>query len=76
MADIVLPPECIHNIGRSWQNQANENPLPWLTENDPGNPGVRYFTLKEFFSNDDDQEITKARRQIMQSGPVPIILVV
>jgi hypothetical protein len=75
MAVQVNSLECIHIMSGSWQNQVNENPLPWLTENDPDNPGVRYFTLKEIYRLDNDhQEINKARRQIMQSGPVPVIL--
>ena len=28
-----------------WQNQLKANPLPWLLEPDPVNPGVRYFAL-------------------------------
>jgi len=59
----------------SWQDKLNENPLPWLMEKDLDNPGVRYFTLKEINCLDNDHhEVNNAQRQIMESGPVPVIL--
>ena len=31
-----------------WLSKLNSNPLPWLLEYDPENPGVRYFAIQEF----------------------------
>ncbi len=51
------------------------DPLPWLLEPDPVNPGVRYFALRDLLDkHEDDPELRQARAQIMTSGPVPAIL--
>jgi len=51
------------------------DPLPWLLEPDPENPGVRYFALTELLDRpSDDSEALAARREVMTSGPVPVIL--
>jgi hypothetical protein len=51
------------------------DPLPWLLEKDDANPGVRYFALQELLGKaPDDQEVTGARRAVMFTGPVPVIL--
>ncbi len=53
----------------------NEDPLPWLLEPDPDNPGVRYFALRELLDRpEDDAEVQAARAAIMSTGPVPAIL--
>jgi hypothetical protein len=30
-----------------WEELLNDDPLPWLLEDDPQNPGVRYFVLRD-----------------------------
>ncbi len=51
------------------------DPLPWLLEPDPANPGVRYFALTELLDRPgDDPEVVAARRAVMTNGPVPAIL--
>jgi hypothetical protein len=51
------------------------DPLPWLLDDDPENPGVRYFTLSELMGlPPDDPEVVGARDAVMRSGPVPAIL--
>jgi hypothetical protein len=51
------------------------DPLPWLLENDPDNPGIRYFALRDLIGlAPQDPEVLAARRRIMQTGPVPVIL--
>ncbi len=53
----------------------NGDPMPWLLEPDPANPGVRYFALRDLLERPEaDPEVTQARAQIMASGPVPAIL--
>jgi hypothetical protein len=53
----------------------NDDPLPWLLEDDPANPGVRYFTLKDLMGvAADSPELNAAQEAVMVSGPVPIIL--
>ena len=37
-------------MGDVLMEQLNGDPLPWLLENDPQNPGVRYFALRELLS--------------------------
>ena len=49
--------------------------LPWLLEEDPENPAVRYFALTQLLSRPpEDAEVAEARAAIMRSGPVPRIL--
>jgi hypothetical protein len=58
-----------------WLQRLNGDPLPWLLEPDPANPGVRYFALRELLGRpEDDPEVRQARAAIMTTGPVPAIL--
>jgi hypothetical protein len=58
-----------------WRRVLNDDPLPWLLEPDPANPGVRYFALTELLDRPaDDPEVVEARHAVMSSGPVPAIL--
>ncbi|HLF71214.1 MAG TPA: nitrogen fixation protein NifH [Dehalococcoidia bacterium] len=53
----------------------NADALAWLLEPDEANPGVRYFALRNLLGRpEDDAEVVAARRDVMQSGPVPKIL--
>lgn len=59
----------------NWIDMLNENSLPWLLEQDPDNPGPRYFALRDLLDlPQDDPEMGVARKQVMASGPVPVIL--
>jgi hypothetical protein len=58
-----------------WRQRLKGDPLPWLLEPDPANPGVRYFALRELLDRPaDDQEVVEARQAVLTSGPVPAIL--
>jgi hypothetical protein len=60
---------------RNQLKRLNSDPLPWLLEPDPANPGVRYFALCELLDrSEDDPEVQAARAAIMRTGPVPLIL--
>ena len=60
---------------KSWQPYLKGDPLPWLLEPDPQNPGVRYFALCDLLDRpEDDSEVREARATIMTTGPVPTIL--
>jgi hypothetical protein len=49
--------------------------LSWLLEPDPGNPAVRYFTLRDLLDRPiDEPEVVRAGAEVMTSGPVPAIL--
>ena len=49
--------------------------LSWLLEPDPQNPGVRYFALRDLLDRSPDElEVRQARKEMMTSGPVPVIL--
>jgi len=51
------------------------DPLSWLLEPDPINPGARYFALRHLLSKDEcDPEVQSAREAVMATGPVPAIL--
>lgn len=51
------------------------DPLPWLLEPDPANPGVRYFALRHLLDRPaDDPDVVAAQAAVMASGPVPAIL--
>lgn len=53
----------------------NADSLPWLLEDDPANPGVRFQALTELLARPkDDAEVVAAQRAVMTSGPVPAIL--
>ncbi len=59
----------------TWTKLLNGNPLPWLLEKDPENPGVRLFALRDIISlEQDDPEYMQAQAKVMESGPVPEIL--
>jgi hypothetical protein len=59
----------------SWQTKLNDNSLAWLLEPDEVNPGVRYFALRDLLDRPEpDQEVIQARRAVMATGPVPVIL--
>lgn len=58
-----------------WRDMLNADPLPWLLEDDPQNPGVRYFALCGLMDKPlDDTQVVAARAAVMQTGPVPVIL--
>lgn len=58
-----------------WSQILNGDPLPWLLEIDPENPGVRYFAMIDLLNRDlEDHDVKAARNEIMISGPVPKIL--
>ena len=49
--------------------------MDWLLEEDPDNPGVRYFALTDLLGHPaDDPEVQAARQAVMERGPVPVIL--
>ena len=47
--------------------------LAWLLAEDPQNPGVRYFTLRDLLGAE-EPELATARAAVMETGPVPKIL--
>lgn len=56
-----------------WKALLKTDATKWLLEEE--NPSVRYFTLKDILDKPEhDQEVQKAKREIMQSGIVPDIL--
>jgi len=58
-----------------WRGGLNDDPLPWLLEPDPDNPGMRYFVLRDLLDlPEDDPDVVAARSAIMVTGPVPAIL--
>ena len=60
---------------RSWINLLKADPIPWLLEPDPTNPGVRFFTLVDLLGfSSASAEALQAREAVMQTGPVPAIL--
>lgn len=60
---------------RVWSDQLKADPLPWLLEPDPDNPGVRYAALRGLLGHPDDAlEVVAAQRDVMNTGPVPVIL--
>jgi hypothetical protein len=53
----------------------NGNPLPWLLEEDPDNPGIRYFALRDILDAPKEaSEVRRARKAVMTGGPVLRIL--
>jgi len=59
----------------SWKTHLKADPLPWLLEPDPENPGVCYFALTDLLDCPaDNPEVVAARREVMTTGPVPVIL--
>ena len=58
---------------RDWKSVLKADPTDWLLNEE--NPSVRYFTLKDILDKtEDDPEVKRAKREIMQSGIVPDIL--
>jgi hypothetical protein len=58
-----------------WEKLLNEDPLPWLLEEDSANPGVRYFALRDLEGlPENDEQVQAARVQVMATDPVPEIL--
>lgn len=58
-----------------WLQRVNGEPLPWLLERDPRNPGVRYFALRDLLDLPvDDPSVVDAQQAVMSTGPVPAIL--
>jgi hypothetical protein len=61
--------------GTDMTHQLKANPLPWLLEPDPTNPGIRYFALRDLLGRPgDDPEVVESQAEVMTSGPVPAIL--
>jgi hypothetical protein len=59
----------------NWSEQLNADPMPWLLESDPENPGVQYSALVDLLDYPPDTpEVLEAREDLMATGPVPIIL--
>lgn len=59
----------------SYRAHLHGDPLPWLLEDDPANPGVRFFALRDLCRlPPDDPDLRAARRAVMARGPVPAIL--
>jgi hypothetical protein len=58
-----------------WIKRLNDDPLPWLLEEDPENPSIRYFAKRDLLDRPkDDPEVQEARKAIMKKGLVPTIL--
>lgn len=58
---------------KSWKSYLHADPTTWLLETD--NPSVRYFTLRDLLEKPEtNEEIKKARQEIMNRGIVPLIL--
>ncbi len=58
-----------------WTERIQGDPLSWLLEADPANPGVRYFTLRDLLDRAaDDPAVVAAQAAIMATGPVAAIL--
>jgi hypothetical protein len=63
------------SVTQEWLETLNEDPRPWLLEEDAENPGVRYFALKDLLDKSpSDPEVVEARQAVMSTGPVPTIL--
>ncbi len=59
----------------TWMRRLNGDPLSWLLEPDPANPGVRYFALRDLLDRPvDDPELRQAQAEAMRTGPVRAIL--
>jgi len=60
---------------QEWLSRLNDDPTPWLLEEDAANPGVRYFALKDLLDRTtSDPEVVVARQALTSDGPVPAIL--
>jgi hypothetical protein len=57
----------------NWRSLLRADATGWLLEND--NPSVRYFTLTDILEKlENDPEVNKAKKEIMESGVAPNIL--
>jgi hypothetical protein len=57
----------------AWQDQLGANSLTWLLE--PGDPGVRYLTLRDLEdSRDSDRALRAARKAAHHNGPIDAVL--
>ena len=57
-----------------WPDLLADDPTDWLLEDD--NASVRYLALRSLMeSPEDNRQVLAARRAIMETGPVPVILV-
>jgi hypothetical protein len=62
-------------MSKDWRNLLNDDPLSWLLQEDPDNPGVRYFALTDLLGRPStDPEVVSARQALMSKGPVPALL--
>jgi len=62
-------------LTNQWRSLLNDDPLSWLLEPDPANPGVRYFALRDLEGRPvDDPAVREAQAAVMHTGPVPAIL--
>ena len=53
----------------SWQEDLLDNPIPWLLS--PGNPPVRFFTLRDLMDRTrQDDELREAQATIMTYPPI------
>ena len=53
-----------------WKSLLHADPTNWLLEEN--NPSVRYYTLKTLLDKpDDDKDVQRAKRTIMETGLVP-----
>jgi hypothetical protein len=58
-----------------WTDNLRGDPLPWLLEPDPANPGVRALALRELLDRPaGDPGVREAQAAAMATGPVPAIL--
>jgi len=59
----------------NWKTTLNDDPLPWLLEEDQDNPGIRYFALQELVGMPaGSPDVLAASEAVMNNGPVPAIL--
>jgi len=65
--------ETIHNL--KWREDVRGDPLPWLLETDPQNPGIRYFSLVDLLDRPaGEPQVREARQAVMAASPVAVIL--
>jgi hypothetical protein len=58
-----------------WKQRLKGDPMPWLLEDDPSNPGVRYFALTDLIGlSPGNKDVVEARKAVMSFGPVAAIL--
>jgi len=67
----------INNSGDEMNNEQHipQSVIDWLLEEDGDNPSIRYFTLVNLLGEKpESQKVIQARKRIMETGPVPVIL--